>query len=101
MDKYKTSEMGKALKKVFRNEITVEDSVSLAKQEIEQVFHKKAIPLEQETDNGFYGDIIGICPKCGAEVSGNTTGICQYCNAKIIFNEYDWVMSKKQKISQR
>ena len=42
-----------------------------------------------------------ICPKCGAEVSGNTTGICNYCGSKIVFNEFDWVMSKKQKISQR
>ena len=41
------------------------------------------------------------CPKCGAEVVGNTTGVCNYCGSKIIFNQYDWVMSKKQKISQR
>mgnify|MGYP002711115084 CR=1 FL=1 len=40
MDKYKTSEMGKALKKVYKNEITVEDSVTLAKHEIQEVFKK-------------------------------------------------------------
>ena len=41
------------------------------------------------------------CPKCGADVSGNVTGICDYCKTKITFNEYDWVMSEKKKISQR
>ena len=41
------------------------------------------------------------CPNCGSKVTGNTTGVCQYCESKIIFNEFDWVMSKKQKISQR
>ena len=38
MDKYKTSEMGKALKKVFRDEITVEDSVDLAKKEKTDIY---------------------------------------------------------------
>ena len=37
MDKYKTSELGKALKSVFRGEITVEDSVGLAEKEIAEV----------------------------------------------------------------
>ena len=36
MDKFKTSEMGRALKKVFRNEIAVNDSVELAKEEIKK-----------------------------------------------------------------
>lgn len=42
-----------------------------------------------------------ICPKCGASVEGNTTGICEYCKSKIINDNYDWVMSKKEKISQK
>lgn len=41
------------------------------------------------------------CPKCGADVSGNVTGICDYCKTKLTFNEYDWVMSEKKKLSQR
>lgn len=74
MDKYKTSEMGKALKKVFRNEIKVEDSVEVAKQEIKDVFNKKQVSIEKDTDNGFYGDYIGKCPKCGKDVLKNRYG---------------------------
>ena len=40
MDKYKTSELGKALKQVYRNEITIDDSVKLACDEIKEVFNK-------------------------------------------------------------
>ncbi|MBE6160372.1 MAG: DNA topoisomerase III [Lactobacillales bacterium] len=74
MDKYKTSEMGKALKKVFRNEIKVEDSVEVAKNEINDVFSKKQVSIEKDTDNGFYGDYIGKCPKCGKDVLKNRYG---------------------------
>lgn len=74
MDKYKTSEMGKALKKVFRNEIKVEDSVEIAKKEINEVFNKKEVSIEKDTDNGFYGDYIGKCPKCGKDVLKNRYG---------------------------
>ena len=41
MDKYKTSEMGQALKKVFRGVMTVEDSTHLAEEEIREVFSHK------------------------------------------------------------
>lgn len=71
MDKYKTSEMGKALKKVYHDEMTVDESVSLAEKEIKEVFEKKDIPIEKDTDIGFYGDIVGTCPLCGSEVMKN------------------------------
>lgn len=71
MDKYKTSELGKALKKVYRNEITVNDSVKLACDEIASVFAKKDIAIEKDKDIGFYGDIIGKCPNCGSDVVKN------------------------------
>lgn len=71
MDKYKTSEMGKALKKVYHNEITVNDSVKLATNEISEVFKIKEVELEKDKDTGFFGDIIGICPKCGNEIVKN------------------------------
>lgn len=71
MDKYKTSEMGKALKKVYRDEITVEDSVDLARKEIQEVFTKKEVAIEKDTDIGFYGDVVGKCPQCGGEVIKN------------------------------
>ena len=71
MDKYKTSELGQALKKVYRNEITVNDSVQLACNEIAAVFAKKDIAIEKDKDIGFYGDIIGKCPLCGSDVVKN------------------------------
>lgn len=88
MDKYKTSEMGKALKKVYKNEITVEDSVTLAKQEIQEVFKKNDESLEKDTDIGFFGDIVGKCPMCGNEVVRNryAYGCRDYQNCKFKVN---------------
>ena len=68
MDKYKTSEMGKALKKVFRNEMLISESVELAKNEIRQYFSTNEMPPETDTDTGFYGDIVGVCPLCGEQI---------------------------------
>ena len=68
MDKYKTSEMGQALKKVFRGSITVGDSIALAEKNIADVFRRRDDAPEVETDTGFYGDEIGKCPLCGKPV---------------------------------
>ncbi len=68
MDKYKTSVLGQALKKVYRGEISVRDSVSLAENEISTVFEGKAAQIELDTDTGFYGDVVGKCPVCGKNV---------------------------------
>ncbi len=66
MDKYKNSQLGQALKKVYRGQITVRDSVSLAEAEISEVFDKKAnADLTLDSDTGFFGDIVGKCPLCG------------------------------------
>lgn len=61
MDKYKTSELGKALKKVYHDEITVDDSVKLAEDEISEVFGKK-------DETPFFGDVVGKCPYCGKDM---------------------------------
>ena len=63
MDKYKTSQLGQALKQVYRGEITVDDSVEIAKKEIAEVFNSSA-----DKETGVYGEKIGICPICGKEV---------------------------------
>ena len=70
MDKYKTSELGKALKKVYHGEMTVTDSVRLAEHEISEVF-KKSSEIGSEVrlvDTGKYGEIVGVCPVCGKNV---------------------------------
>mgnify|MGYP000971699207 CR=1 FL=1 len=68
MDKYKTSALGQALKKVFHNEMTVEKSVELAKKEIAEVFRETPQNPETDTYNGFYGDEVGACPLCSGKV---------------------------------
>lgn len=74
MDKYKTSEMGKALKKVYKGEYTIQDSVNIAKAEIENVFNRTSASPETDTDIGFFGDTVGQCPLCGKDVSRNRFG---------------------------
>ncbi len=69
MDKYKTSEMGKALKKVFHGEMTIEESVALAEREIASIFADRANnPPMPKVDTGKIGQIVGACPVCGRNV---------------------------------
>ena len=70
MDKYKTSELGKALKKVYRGEMTVCDSVRLAEGEIAEVFRKGSGGVTEilGVDTGKYGEIVGTCPVCGKNI---------------------------------
>lgn len=99
MDKYKTSELGQALKKVFHEEITVEESVNIAKEEIQLVFKNDNQNLEQDTDIGFYGDVIGKCPKCGNDVIRSKYNYCcknyKECDFKINLNICSRTISKK------
>ena len=64
MDKYKTSRLGQALKKVYHGEMTIDESVKMAENEIRQVFE-----TDKNAGSGFYGDFIGKCPKCGKNVA--------------------------------
>ena len=72
MDKYKTSQLGQALKKVYHGEMTVEESVKIAENEIKEVFDN-----DRNAGSGFFGDEIGICPKCGKKVTrGRFAYVC-------------------------
>ena len=73
MDKYKTCELGRALKKVFHGAISVEDSVFLAAKEIRAVF-ENAARSEEEYGIGYFGDVVGACPLCGREVRRTSFG---------------------------
>lgn len=69
MDKYKTSQLGQALKKVYHGTMSVEDSVKLAETEITDVFEKKADSnLSLDSETGFFGDVVAICPLCGRDM---------------------------------
>ena len=88
MDKYKTSLMGQALKKVYRGAMSVDESVMLAKNEIAEVFGHKEASIELDTDTGFYGDLVGKCPLCGKDVikgkySYGCTGYKEGCKFRI------------------
>ncbi len=61
MDKYKTASLGRALKRVYRGEITPMDAAKLAEEEIASVF-------SQENPDGWAGDDVGVCPLCGGKV---------------------------------
>jgi len=74
MDKYKTAEVGKALKRVFRGEFTINDSIEIAQNEIKEVFVRKAESPETDTDDGFFGDEAGVCPLCGETVRRTAFG---------------------------
>ena len=64
MDKFKTAELGKALKSVFRGKLTVSESVALAKEKISAAMGAG----EGSNDIGYFGDILGSCPLCGNEI---------------------------------
>ena len=88
MDKYRTSELGRALKKVFRGEMSVEESVALAADEVRAVFEKKEEPPETDTDTGIYGEEVGVCPLCGKPVvrgkfSYGCTGYKEGCRFRV------------------
>lgn len=70
MDKYKTSELGRALKRVYRGEMSVDESVELAKTEITEVFRRGEATLAPvaNVDTGKLGQIAGACPLCGRNV---------------------------------
>lgn len=73
MDKYKTSQLGQALKKVYHGEMTVEESVKIAENEIKEVFDNN-----RNAGSGFFGDEIGVCPKCGKKVTrGRFAYVCE------------------------
>lgn len=74
MDKYKTATLGKALKQVFRGEITVGESVEIAKKEISEVFEYGKKTQGSDIDDGFSGDIIGKCPLCSENVVRTSFG---------------------------
>lgn len=63
MDKYKTSELGQALKQVYHGEITINQAVELTQNTITEIFEE-----DKKHPSGFYGEKIGVCPLCGGDV---------------------------------
>ena len=69
MDKYKTSQMGRVLKRIYHGKMTVNEGVIEAEKEIAEIFAPKDVGcMEDDTEIGFLGDICGTCPLCGEKV---------------------------------
>ncbi len=65
MDKYKTSQLGQALKKVYKGEISIRAALSLAQREIAAVFAcSSPVSAEKDIDIGLSGQQVGVCPLC-------------------------------------
>ncbi len=75
MDKYKTSEIGQALKKVYKGEMKFGTSLLLAQREISAVFASSSpVSPEKDINIGISGEEIGACPKCGKTVTRGKFG---------------------------
>ena len=78
MDKYKTSELGKALKKVYRGEMLVSDSVTLAQREIAEIFSHRGVRLMRDfkppEEKDFIGGAVGNCPCCNKDIKATKFG---------------------------
>ncbi len=105
MDKFKTSQMGASLKKVFRGESTISDAVELVKSEISTVFD----PKSQADDNfdGFVGDVAGRCPICGNDVRRTRFGYgcsaykdgCKFSTGNVICSKVISLSNMKKLLS--
>ena len=101
MDKFKTSEMGKSLKRVFRGEMPIKDSVQLAKDEIAGYFAPMPqTSPEEDRDTGFFGDEVGICPLCGATVRRTKFGYgCSAYKAGCKFSFGSYICNRAVSVS--
>lgn len=77
MDKYKTSTLGRSLKRVFRGEESIGDCVALAEREIAEIFAKQSETVVERAPRpakakrgGAKLPVIrvGACPVCGKDV---------------------------------
>lgn len=69
MEKEKTAELGRVLKKVYRGEIDVENSVTLAYQEVRCAFTASAgVSIDKADLPAAVTGAVGKCPKCGSDV---------------------------------
>ena len=37
-----------------------------------------------------------VCPSCGAPLKNTSSNKCPYCGSNVIFDDYDWILSKKE-----
>lgn len=74
MDKYKTSELGRALKKVYKGELSIRGSLNVAEKEISEIFGRERSENGGADGIGLYGEETGTCPLCGKAVRRDRYG---------------------------
>lgn len=79
MDKYETVKMSKALKQVYRKDISIQEAIVQTQQAIDDIFSHKDITVTTK-EPGAENVCFGKCPKCGADVKKGKFGI--YCTGK-------------------
>ncbi|MBQ8578401.1 MAG: topoisomerase C-terminal repeat-containing protein [Clostridia bacterium] len=96
MDKYKTSMLGRALKRVFRGEDTIDDCVRLAEQEITEIFAKKdattvtKIPYQPKGKGGKRGQKTAAVTASGEKRPAVRAGKCPLCGNDVVRGSYAW-----------
>ncbi len=102
MDKFKTSQMGVALKRVYRGESTVEEAVRIVKNEISAIFD--SANEDDASFDGFIGDSVGKCPVCGENVVRTRFGYgcsayregCKFASGNVICGKVISVANMKK-----
>lgn len=80
MSKEKTAEMGKMLKAVNKGEKTISDVLQITRAEITDIIHADK---NVEKDPGSRHEVLGKCPRCGADFINGKFG--PYCEGKCGF----------------
>lgn len=102
MDKFKTAEIGKVLKKVSRGEMSLNQALYFAERQITIYFNGAMdIAIEKKTDSSGK-EVIGMCPKCNSPVYESKTNF--YCSNKecnfALFKENKWWTMKNKTITK-
>ena len=62
---------------------------------------RKVIYNYAMTFNKGISDKPNKCPNCGAPLENVNSSVCPYCDSTIIGENYDWILAKKQVLSQK
>lgn len=106
MPKEKTAELGKALKRVFRSEITIDDAVELAKKEISEIIKNNLdvhIDLSKRVYEFKKEQVICKCIHCGKEVIETSKGFrCTNPDCgKALYFDNKLFLSLKKKVTKK
>ncbi len=79
IDKYKTAELGRTLKRVYRGELSIQTCIDHCMDEVRAYFDAAvATEVERHTGPGLGSGIITTCPLCGGDVKEGKKGY--YCS---------------------